>query len=232
MGWSSLRDLIVHYPHHKCGTLWFNNIFSDLSKEFGWKYQYCTQDQLEDDTILWVVEGETRVFWDKLRSYKGSHMIRDPRDMIVSGYFYHLHCDEDHITANGYQEQLKAMSKEVGINIDMRRAASYSATIMLDWVKNTPENFIEFRYEDLWKNEISMFRQIFEHYGFSEKEIGIALGIVDKNSFSNMKDDKHIRKGELRQWKEHLTSFHKIILKRSHFQNLLEVLQYEKDKNW
>jgi len=88
-----VRPLIVHSCYHKVGTHWFNNIFNSLAKELGLKYQYCAQIDLKREADLYL-DDHSKVDFSSLRPYFASHMIRDPRDVIISGYFYHLWCAE------------------------------------------------------------------------------------------------------------------------------------------
>jgi len=42
-----------------------------------------------------VMFSNSTIEFEKItRPYAGTHMIRDPRDVIVSGYLYHVHCKE------------------------------------------------------------------------------------------------------------------------------------------
>jgi hypothetical protein len=224
--------LILHYPHHKCGTVWFNNIFTGLSKKFGWKFQHCRPEDLDEDTILWTVAAEpTDLDFKRLRPFKGSHMVRDPRDLIISGYYYHLTCKEGHILKDGYQDKLNLLNKDEGILLDLKRSASRSAYIMYNWDYNNP-NILEFKYEDLWENEDHWFRMLFNHYGFNEKQIEIGLEVVKENTFEKVKNKGHVRKGTPGQWKGALNKKHKIAILGSIYQIVIEKLGYEKDAGW
>ena len=97
------KELITHFAHHKCGTTWLNNSLYNISKRYGLKYQKCVQEELKEDTDIWLQE-HSKVIFENLPAYVGSHMIRDPRDITISAYFYHLWCHEEwcHIKKEEY----------------------------------------------------------------------------------------------------------------------------------
>lgn len=93
--------LIVHFSYHKCMTAYYKKIMVHL---FNDKYGLCKSN------IVQFYERANRgdykalslnnqiVDFDEIPPYVGSHFIRDPRDMLVSGYYYHLWCGEKWVT--------------------------------------------------------------------------------------------------------------------------------------
>ncbi len=63
--------LIIHFCHHKAGTIWFRNILSKIAKEFNLKFQSCKQDDLKKDTNIWL-QNHSIVDFTSLKNYKGS----------------------------------------------------------------------------------------------------------------------------------------------------------------
>jgi len=121
------KKLIVHCCYHKVGTQWLKNILEGVADEFGWKLQFCKQEQLRSDTNIFM-ENHSRVDFSTLPPYVGSHLIRDSRDVVISGYFYHLWCREKWCTKRkywlwgpSYQKTLNSLSRNEGISLEMRR---------------------------------------------------------------------------------------------------------------
>lgn len=83
--------------HHKTGTFWMLTVFSAVASYYDLKF--C---RLENKAYLRGSSGNFDIFLDyhskfdfeKPYDYKGLHIIRDPRDVIVSGCFYHTKSSE------------------------------------------------------------------------------------------------------------------------------------------
>src|SRR4030043_1479928 len=120
----SKKPLVIHIAHHKCGTVWFKGLMEEIAEKFNLKFQFCEPDELDEDTDMWLfynADYKVRGFTKLKRPYTGTHMIRDPRDRIISAYFYHLWCNEEWIrekaeeTGKSLQELLNSLSKEDGL---------------------------------------------------------------------------------------------------------------------
>jgi hypothetical protein len=158
--------------------------------------------------------------------FRITRFIRDPRDLIVSGYFYHkqgaeawsniINPDEtDWKVVNGciprnmgkehsFSSYLQSLRKEEGLmaEIDFRKKHLLS---MKKWPKADPRIKL-FKYEDLIGNEIDIFEEMFSFYGFSLSEKKLGLIFVDRNSAKNkIGKTPHIRNPKAGQWKEHFT---------------------------
>ncbi len=238
------RPLIIHCCHHKVGTVWFRNILSGVAREYGLAFQKCSQQQLRPDTAVWL-QDHSHVDLSQLPSYRGTHIIRDPRDMIVSGYFYHLRTKESwvHIPRTeyhnmSYQQYLASLSQEKGITAEIARSAKTVFRDMMSWDYDNP-SFLEITYENLITHEKKMFAAIFNHYGFTDDAIEAAVHIAEKYSLKNMvrkasagpDSPSHIRSGRPGEWKKYFTGEHK-----KYFKDLLGdmvvTLGYETDNNW
>jgi hypothetical protein len=208
--------LILHISHHKAGIIWFSGIFGKLAKNFNWKFNVRN---LNPNTDLWMSYDVPLPKLD--RPYVGSHMIRDPRDIIVSGYFYHIWCNESWCLAPNkkyggisYQEFLKSISKEEGIIAEIRNCGFVFGN-MLKWDYNNP-NILEIKYEDIILNQEAGFRRIFEKYGFVGDQIEDALKFAMSMSFTRrsgrplgaVKEKSHLRSGLPGDWKNHFTDSH------------------------
>jgi Sulfotransferase domain len=237
------EKLIIHCGYHKVATTFFSKILKKVAKEFGWKFQSGKQQDLKPETNIFI-QSHSKVDLSLLPSYVGSHIIRDPRDMVISGYFYHLwthekwcHEKKEKYGNRSYQELLKSLPQEEGITREIVRMKG-AIKNMKNWDYTNP-NFLEIKLEDLAKNEKSIFEQIFQQYGFSQEEMELAMSVVDELSFEKRagrergKEDRnsHFRKGVSGDWKNHFTPDHKELFKITYPGTLVK-LGYESDENW
>ncbi len=240
---SKRETLIVHCCYHKVATGFFAKILRKISEEFGWKFQSCHQEDLSPETSIFL-QNHSKINLSSLPSYVGSHIIRDPRDIIISGYFYHLWCPEKwchekkpKYNNQSYQELLNSVSQEEGIVIEMGRVKK-DFNNMSNWNYSNP-NFIEIRLEDIVNNERDIMIQVFQKYGFSGEDLDKAISVYEKYCFEKVarrkrgeeNRQKHIRKGVSGDWKNHFTPKHKEIFKET-YPDILIKLGYEQDHNW
>jgi hypothetical protein len=87
---------ICLFCYHKVGTALLNKVFSEICEINNWKIQKVLGKQSElpknADIILFC---HSLVDLNNFKSpFIGVHLIRDPRDIIVSGYLYHCRTNE------------------------------------------------------------------------------------------------------------------------------------------
>ncbi len=238
------KKLIVHCCYHKVGTAWFIRVLSAIARYYGLIFQCCEQQELTDDTDIFM-EYMSRVDTSKISNYVGSHMIRDPRDVIISGYFYHLwtkepwaHIPRANVDNMTYQQYLNSLNREEGLLAEMKGTSYEVIYEMSQWNYHNP-NFIEIKYEDIIANEKETFSKIFRHYGFNEEAIENSLKISEQFSFKNkakrklgtVKKKSHLRSGRPGEWQELFNDRHKQQFKEL-FGDILIKLGYETDNNW
>ena len=238
--------LIIHGAHHKAATSWFGRIYRKISQYFCWKYEVGKQNKPcpDTDTDIFMSWGSKFEF-SALGPYVGTHLIRDPRDMIISGYYYHLWCNEiwckqpvDDFNGKSYQEVLNSLSLENGISFEMSNRFKKTASSMVNWNYKNPY-ILELKFEEIINDIDQHFIRIFQHYGFNEKETEIAMKIVDSCKFEKItgrlqgeeNPTNHYRKGIVGDWKNHFNESHKHLFKEL-YPGLLEKLGYEQNDLW
>ena len=92
--WPSPQSIVCSY--HKTGTSLFFHVVTGVARRLGLTLLNCygMVDEIdpEPDIVLvahWLLRKPPR------RPYRAIRLIRDPRDIWVSGYLYHLRCDEE-----------------------------------------------------------------------------------------------------------------------------------------
>jgi len=82
--------------YHKVATVLCRKVLMASTERIGWRYNSETGvavDIASKTDLLHVIHGTTSdAFLDSGR--RGVRIIRDPRDVIVSGYLYHQRCSE------------------------------------------------------------------------------------------------------------------------------------------
>jgi len=245
--------VIIHCCYHKIGTHWIGRILRDISAEYGLSFKtgfdYRTIKGFEDnqDADIFLDLG-SHVKLDQLPNYVGSHMIRDPRDMVVSGYFYHKWTDEHwanfpkaEYRGMSYKEYLNSLDQNAGLLEEIKRV-SFWVPHMASWDFNNPRMY-EIKYEDIIVDEQPIFHEMFTHYGFSGQAVDRCCHIAEKYSIQRLKKKKkkgdspkksggsHIRSGKTGEWKELFKNEHKKLFKEL-YPNALVRLGYEIDDNW
>ena len=235
------RRLIVHCCYHKVGTIWFENVFRGVGAHFGLTARSLRQEELTPATDIFL-ERHSAIDVAKLPPFRGSHIIRDPRDIVVSGYFYHLRCTEpwalepdERLGGRSYQELLLALDEEAGIRTEMEAGfARRTLAAMAAW-DYRQRAFLELRYEDFIADEDGQWERLFLHYGFRAGAARKAAVIARRYSLASgryrewRKD--HVRSGQPGEWRAHFTDMHRGVF-RDLFGDLLQQRGYERDDDW
>eukprot|EP00897_Mesotaenium_endlicherianum_P004171 jgi/Mesen1/3782/ME000205S03041 len=164
--------LIVHLAHHKTGTAWFSRIFRVYESRTGLPFvkgdpAMCIDNNAAMCQIDNAAPGSLEVL--QSRPYKALLSVRDPRDVVVSGYFYHkithepwVHEPRAEYNGKSYQQMLNTTSKTAGLNMeidlitggtwDQGKRGAY-ASALKSFLEVKDQNLAIVRYEDLWSSE-------------------------------------------------------------------------------
>jgi len=219
------RVTLVHCAHHKVGTVWWGNILRTMAERCG--VQYAQIASGDEPIAAEVCLFEHSRHFDRAsfagRPFRGTHMIRDPRDVVVSGYFYHLWTTERWANlpdarygGRSYREELNRRDRHDGLMLEIERVTlGQLLREMLTWDYAQPE-FLELRYEDVIANEAAWFDRAFRHFGLTGRDVDRGLDIVAEMSFSHVAGrtvgevgtTSHLRSGRPGEWREHLDAAH------------------------
>jgi hypothetical protein len=237
-----LRKAVVSSPEHFGGCLEqfvLNNDFDLVS--------YINADQASVSSLT--------------MPFRAVHVVRDPRDVLVSAYFSHLH---SHPTTR-WPELVEFRSRLAGLNTKDGLLAE------LDFISELPTNgynlrpfrsmmewnyadsrILELKFEDMVTDPDSFFRRMACHLLLSGTplavyvsrikrklvgtprllEDGEVLDIVGRRTFTKLSGQSHhYRKGEPGEWRDYFDKDIALEFERR-FPGLLQQLGYESDTRW
>ena len=228
-----MRTKLIHCSYHKCLTVYYGRVMRVLYDQilrFSQGYRHFNSRienfYRESDNYRIASVNNHAIDLEKIDHFLISRFIRDPRDLVVSGYFYHKRgaehwsnivgpVEEDWKVVNGcipeqmgkdhsFSTYLNRLNQEDGLiaEIDFRKNHFNS---MWQWPTEDPRIKV-FRYEDIIGNEQDVFADIFSFYGLSwpERKLGVMLArrFSAKRQIGSL---EHIRNPKPRQWKETFT---------------------------
>ncbi len=166
------NEVYCFFGHHKCATSWVNSILMSLCSQLGLNFASFSNNKEFGNSIDAIIQHKHIEFFSYTNAdycyvdqmglpYTGFHIIRDPRDIVTSAYFSHLH---SHSTENWdslveHRKQLQSMPMEKGINaeIDFRK---WQLDLMRSWNYNDMYIF-EIKMEQLVVQPVESFIEIF-----------------------------------------------------------------------
>ena len=164
-------SLICYFGHHRCSSTWISTILRQFSAETGRIYRVVdNSSKFGRDLDRFINEQNVAVlsytnacykYVKDLKNFRGFHVVRDPRDMLVSAYFSHLysHPTDGWSELPEHRETLKRVSKDEGIRLEMIFSKSVLED-MLTWNYSLP-NVLEVHMEDLIRASYTNFLEIF-----------------------------------------------------------------------
>ena len=213
--------MIVFATHPKSGTAMCREIFETYAQEFSLKFYNTDDDRdrllTEDfDIVHYESVDNKNIELLQTENFKGIHVLRDPRDQLISATFYYRNLPpEEYILFkqlhefdyNSYAdmiEKCETFTQQLDCTLKLMLVTSFVDQIEWDY---SDTRYLTVKYEDLvdpdkylstWKNCID-FLQI-EHADWM-------LNFIKSTSINNKnrKKSSHIRNGRPNQWQEYLS---------------------------
>lgn len=218
--------------HHKTGTVWMLHLFKRVAALTGRRFidispkvvapaerDRILQEELarRGGAILFEYESRFPVGLSSDQS-RGLHVVRDPRDIVVSATTYHtwadepwLHEPDEEFAGKSYRDTINQLeSIEARQLFELAHKSGETIERMLGF--DAGESFLTWRYEDLIiDTEMRLWHDIGLHLGFGGRELPLFLRAVwEKSLFGDLKPQSrqksHIQSGgRTRRWKTDLT---------------------------
>jgi hypothetical protein len=245
-----VKQNIVVATHHKTGTVWMSTVFKAIARRLGANYvDFWTHYGRLDRALKtpFILLNHNSIFSrhaSQLRreDVRVLHLIRDPRDVLISAMHYHKKADEPwlHEKVSGskdapYQQRLNSLATlHEQYMFELENATGSTIEAMLDWQYDRT-NCVEVRYEDLWADRsLSVWSDIASFLGFEGAEQEVCRQCFWEHSLfgkASRANRRHARSGEVAQWKREFTpELAQAFLYR--FPDALQVLGYENGDGW
>ncbi|HET6566618.1 MAG TPA: sulfotransferase domain-containing protein [Rhodothermales bacterium] len=164
--------LRAFFGHHKCATGWVDGVLMEICFHMGIKFNIVHQpihfegmgslegfvDHHRTDFLAYT--NANRSYVNGLRVYRGFHVVRDPRDVIVSAFFSHLY---SHPTRNwpeleAHRTALQNVPKEEGLLLEMEFSRP-NLKEMFTWDYGQ-EHILELKMEELTMDPVRGFTRV------------------------------------------------------------------------
>ncbi len=177
-----------------------NSILSTVLQDSGYSYrQVFRSKDFQQNLSSFIKNNKIDVlayananykYTKEIDFYKAFHVVRDPRDIVVSGYFSHLHSHStDHWPElMDHRLALSKVSKDDGLFLEMEFEKQFFEH-MYNWNYNQ-KNVFECKMEDLVRSPYTIFPEIFNFMelldttDFTTKKKIVELLIILSNKLS------------------------------------------------
>ena len=212
--------------HHKTGTVWMRRLWKQVAAEQDIPFFHVdlsTQlNQLPAEgpviCVNWSSEF-SHALWDAPDA-RFLHVIRDPRDILLSGMRYHrtaptgnerfLRQKRKDLDGLTYQEHLNALPDDMSrLLFEMLNKHEETLNEMMSWPYGHA-HAIDLKYENLIRDkDCSLFKTVLEELALDGLDIGQAVQAYWNNSlFGALQKDqsradalsRHIKSGQPAQW--------------------------------
>jgi hypothetical protein len=242
------REMRAYFGHHKAASKWASLILDELAASLGLRtltvYSpadwdgYPSLGRLVADTSpdLLINSNAWQADADSLGPLRGFHMIRDPRDMIVSGYFSHRYSHPEVFPElPPYRAELAALDIDAGLSREIEFSGQF-IDAMSKWNYAQP-HILEVRMEDVIEDPVAHWTAIVAHLGWprpaSDQEF--IAEIIERYSFQRLAGGRdrgdldirhHYRRGVAGDWRNYLNTEHLAQIRRR-YGDLVERLGYQ-----
>ncbi len=224
---------LVHCSYHKCLTVYYKRAMDAVfNRCLLWSAGYrhynshlsAFYDGFAGQRIASV--NNRALDLERLGRFRISRFIRDPRDLVVSGYFYHRRGAEDWVNleapteadwyfANGFVPEglraagssfaryLQSIPEEEGLLAELEFRTHHFES-MAGWPARHPD-IVTHRYEDIVGDEARVFRELFAFYELSPLERTLGNWFARRYTIRKLAADSHVRDPSAGQWRRHFT---------------------------
>lgn len=254
------ETLLAYFGHHRCASRWIIAILRELCARLDMEFRVVnTFHSFDGDLLEYLRHNHTGFlayrnaeyrYVSSVPSIRGFHVYRDPRDIVISAYFSHLH---SHPTKSwpelaAHREHLKRVSQDEGLFMEINFLDSVFRALR-EW-NFQQDRVMEVRMEDLITNPCGVILNVCGYLGVISGSItreadgrltsDDVLSVVHEHRFSVQSAGRkageedvssHFRKGVAGDWRNYFTPDHILAFKEQH-NDLLIRMGYESGLNW
>jgi hypothetical protein len=204
------RAYLIHCSYHKCLTVYYRRVMDAVFNRlqpWGRGYRHFNshlEDFYENFRKYRIASVNNRSLdLTRLGEFRITRFLRDPRDLVVSGYFYHKRGAEpwtrlqsptpdDWYFANGFIPE--------GLRRSRKSFADYLQSLSLEEGLLAELEFRTLHFESMarWPDE-------HPHILTQRYEDILGLWFVNRYSLDKRSRDTHVRNPAAGQWREHFT---------------------------
>lgn len=248
--------LLCIATHHKTGTVWMRRVWRLIGEALNIPFVPVHNPdkwQKIPSAGRVIVANWAGSFAPELFARADArflHLIRDPRDVLLSGARYHetasgkqerfLHSPRPALGGKSYQEHLQGLPELADkLDFEMRNMHQKTLEQMRSWPYGHPRA-LDLRYEDLIADEdAALFGRVLAFFGLTGAEAEVARRIYLENSLfggleaqgSTGRVAGHVVSGAARQWPAALPRKSAAAYLDRHGADLI-ALGYEQDESW
>ncbi|NNG16391.1 MAG: hypothetical protein HKM89_07915 [Gemmatimonadales bacterium] len=239
----------LYVSYHKCATLFTARVVRAVcaaqglrTATFDSRHRKVGRLALRSNDFLLLTDYSSSMLDLNTVDGRGFHVIRDPRDILVSMYFSHRDSHRvNHAEIRRNRRKLAKLDLLGGLTYLMEESRFFQRIMreLAAWDYDT-ERFYETSFERLTTDPEKEFEAIFTFLGILVEQSDLNT-IIQQNSFETLKADwrarnpgtdiNHYRSGVAGDWKNHLAGEPKTVF-RQRYGDLLIKLGYEKSMNW
>jgi len=228
--------------YHKTGCVWMINVFTQAAKELGVPFIGPELENIDEEISSGLLLDSHCQCPDFLRSVKmrGFRLIRDPRDIVISGAHYHTKSQEPwlseaqgHLAGKSYQQAINALeSWQARYRFEMKFVAKHTINSI---IKGPAIPLRTVHYETLMEDTShKCFADLARYLGFrwfEHKKVMKAYKRWSLNADGKLFKDVHGRSGKVAQWRQTYSRKTAEAFMNMHGDALI-TLGYEKDHSW
>lgn len=234
------QNPILLGSYHKSGTVWLKNWFDEWAKQtsrnlVNVKNERKVWKELSNTNLKNFIIFQNHTQFPRINGKAlGIRIIRDPRDIILSGARYHKVSTEAWLHKRRLKYGLKTYCEKINtfqsfeetIDFEMRNAGKHTIDEMISF--DTP-GFLTVKYEDLFRdfNKHEIVGKISEHLLLKKNDTIALIEAFQRTHFLySKKRNEHIFNAYPEQWKSDFTDELSIRFEQK-FPNVLETLGYK-----
>ncbi len=232
--------LINEYP--KCGATWLRNLLSEtigVNKNRGNWNKYKIMGFVGKNSII------QRHWKFKTNAYRTIIVLRDPRDVLNSFYFFENYYVDNNRTLSKIRGDIndsdtKNIEKYLPFKIEKPQESTpqFSYSKFWDFYKND-KSILFVKYEDMVADTYKELKRVLKFIGYSNIGEEKIKQIIDNNNIKKLRSkerttdvkSRFFRKGIVGDWKNNFSE-QSINYFKLEYGKLLEDMGYEKNQEW